>query len=222
MFETQQQGQATAPWIQTRQEASYGALLGQTMTLVSLALLVFASASYIGRDLEQGTAMAFSIGGIVLLFAQSFVGALRTGTVGTAFLFLIAGAIGLGAGPALASYVAFNPDIVAEAGLMTALVVVAAGAVGTFIAKDLASWMKPLTIIVLVCVGISWAMLAFGSGGNPIVSGAIGLVSALLIVVDFNYLRRHADEADVIWLATGIFVSIINIFFSLLNILSND
>jgi modulator of FtsH protease len=36
--------------------------------------------------------------------------------------------------------------------------------------------------------------------------------------VDFNYLRRHATEDDVVWLATGIFVSIVNIFISLLNL----
>ena len=47
------------------------------------------------------------------------------------------------------------------------------------------------------------------------------VVSALLILVDFNYIRKHATEDDVVWLATGIFVSILNIFFSLLNILRN-
>jgi modulator of FtsH protease len=39
-----------------------------------------------------------------------------------------------------------------------------------------------------------------------------------VIMVDFNYLRRHATEDDVVWLATGIFVSIVNIFITLLNL----
>ena len=47
-------------------------------------------------------------------------------------------------------------------------------------------------------------------------------VSALLIVVDFNYLRKHGTERDAIWLATGIFVSILNIFVSLLNLTAGD
>ena len=47
------------------------------------------------------------------------------------------------------------------------------------------------------------------------------IVSALLILVDFNYLRKHGTKDDAVWLATGIFVSIINIFLSLLNILDN-
>ena len=43
--------------------------------------------------------------------------------------------------------------------------------------------------------------------------------SRALLVVDFNYVRKHATEDDVVWLATGIFVSIVNIFLSLLNLL---
>jgi modulator of FtsH protease len=39
-------------------------------------------------------------------------------------------------------------------------------------------------------------------------------------VIDFNYIRRRGAENDVIWLATGIFVSIVNIFLSLLNLFS--
>ena len=46
------------------------------------------------------------------------------------------------------------------------------------------------------------------------------LLSAALIVVDFNCLCKHGTENDAIWLATGIFVLIVNIFISLLNIFS--
>jgi modulator of FtsH protease len=54
-----------------------------------------------------------------------------------------------------------------------------------------------------------------------LISLAIYGLSAALIVVDFNYLRKHGSEADTVWLATGIFVSIVNIFLSLLNIFSS-
>jgi modulator of FtsH protease len=47
-------------------------------------------------------------------------------------------------------------------------------------------------------------------------------VSALLIMVDFNDLRKHGTEADTVWLATGIFVSIVIIFVSLLSLLSDN
>ena len=60
----------------------------------------------------------------------------------------------------------------------------------------------------------------FGGIGalSPVISVIILVASAALILVDFNYIRKHATEDDVVWLATGIFVSIINIFISLLNL----
>lgn len=201
--------------------ASYGALLAQTMMLVAAALGVLTLGIVLGSDYSQGTALAFTIGGIGMLFAQSFVAKLRHGLLGTSWLFGAALALGLGLGPVLASYLSFNPDVVAEAAGMTMVTVLGAAAIGTLTSKDLARWMRPLSLIVFGAVLVSWIMFAAGSGGSPIISLVIGLVSALLIVVDFNYLRRHATEDDVIWLATGIFVSIINIFLSFLN-LSSD
>jgi modulator of FtsH protease len=79
--------------------------------------------------------------------------------------------------------------------------------------------MRPLSFVILGCVVVSFVMLLFSSGGNPILSAIIAIVSALLIAVDFNYLRKHGTGDDAVWLATGIFVSIVNIFLSLLNLL---
>ena len=63
-------------------------------------------------------------------------------------------------------------------------------------------------------------MVLFASGGNPI----LALSSRRLRAPDRRRLQlpaqaRHEDDA--IWLATGIFVSIINIFLSLLNLFSD-
>ena len=40
-------------------------------------------------------------------------------------------------------------------------------------------------------------------------------------VVRLHYLRKHGTEDDTVMLATGIFVGIVNIFISLLNLFSN-
>jgi modulator of FtsH protease len=84
-------------------------------------------------------------------------------------------------------------------------------------------WARPLSIIVLIAVAISIIGIVVGGIGalSPVISLVILIVSALLILVDFNYVRKHATEDDVVWLATGIFVSIINIFISLLNLTRN-
>ena len=79
--------------------------------------------------------------------------------------------------------------------------------------------MRPLSFIVLGCAVITIGAMLFGGLGalSPVISVIVLVVSALLILVDFNYIRKHATEDDVVWLATGIFVSIINIFTVLLN-----
>ena len=41
---------------------------------------------------------------------------------------------------------------------------------------------------------------------SPFISLVIYGLSAALIMVDFNYLRKHGTEDDTVWLATGIFV----------------
>ena len=89
------------------------------------------------------------------------------------------------------------------------------------LSKDLAPWMRPVAMIVFVAaIGtIIWSL--FGGTISPLVSAGIYLLSALLIVIDFNFIRKHGTENDAIWLATGIFVSVVNIFLSLLNIFSS-
>ena len=96
------------------------------------------------------------------------------------------------------------------------------GAYGLATSKDLARWIRPLSYAMLGLLAISLVLLLFGSGGSPLISLAVLAVSAALLIVDFNYLRRHATEDDVVWLATGIFVSIVNIFLSLLNLFGRN
>jgi FtsH-binding integral membrane protein len=55
-----------------------------------------------------------------------------------------------------------------------------------------------------------------------VLSLAIAVVSAALILVDFNYLRHHGTPGDAVILATGIFVSIVNLFVSLLDLFDRD
>ena len=137
------------------------------------------------------------------------------------WLFATALVIGLGLGPVIAYFATVDQSALTQAFAGTAATVAGAGALGFLLSKDLAPWMRPLSLVVFAaCVGtIVWS-LAAGSV-SPWVSGIIYLLSAALIVVDFNYLRKHGTEDDAIWLATGIFVSIVNIFISLLNIFSS-
>ncbi len=198
-------------------------IMGQVLSLVALALGVCALATYLGRDLEFGTARFFSFAGLGLLIVQNFVAPLRRGSLGIFWLGLIAMAIGYGLGPFISYYVDTNPSAVTSAVGLTALTVLGMGAAGFALSKDLRGWMKPLSYIVLGAVIVSIGSLIFGGLGSlsPIISIIILVASAALILVDFNYVRKHATVDDVVWLATGIFVSIINIFISLLSLFGN-
>jgi modulator of FtsH protease len=194
-------------------------LLGRVMFLVSIALAICALGTLVGRDLAFGTARICSFAGIGMLLISSFAGErFRVGSFGMFWLFAIALLIGLGLGPVIAYFATVEPDALTQAFAGTAATVLAAGALGFMLSKDLAPWMRPLSLIVFVACGgvIVWSL--FGGTLSPLVSLAIYALSAALIVVDFNYLRKHGTERDAIWLATGIFVSIVNIFTSLLNI----
>jgi modulator of FtsH protease len=204
------------------QAISAAQLLGQVMFLVAIALAFAAFGTWVGRDLEVGTARILSFAGFGMLLVSSFAGArFRVGAFAMAWLFATAFVIGLGLGPVIAYFATVETSALTQAFAGTAATVAGAGALGFALSKDLSPWMRPLSLVVFAaCVGtIVWS-LAAGSV-SPVVSGVIYLLSAALIVVDFNYLRKHGTENDAIWLATGIFVSIVNIFISLLNIFSS-
>ena len=201
-----------------RGHAGTATLLGQVMFLVAIALGFMVAGSYIGRDLADGTAFVLFLVAFGMLIAQSFVEQLRVGTFAIVWLYAIALLIGIGIGPALAYFVENDPSAVTQAAGATALITLGMGAGGFALSKDLAAWMRPLSFVILGLVAVSFVMLLFASGGNPINSAGNAIVSALLIAVDFNYLRKHGTADDAVWIATGIFVSIVNIFLSLLNL----
>lgn len=198
--------------------ASTATIFGQTMFLVGIAIAFLALGSLVGQDMKLGTARILSFVALGMVLAQSFVAPLRTGALGITWLFGFALVLGLSLGPVLDYYVQADPTAVTQAAGGTAIITLGMGAYGTATSRDLAKWIRPLSFAMLGLLAIGLVLLLFGSGGSPLFSLAVLAISAAFLVVDFNYLRRHATEDDVIWLATGIFVSIVNIFLSLLNL----
>jgi len=206
-----------------RARSETSTLLGQVMCLVAIALGFMTGGAFIGQDLSQSTALICFLAGFGMLLVQAFGGErFRIGALAIGWLYAIALLLGMGVGPTIAYFLANDGTVVTQAAGATALIVLGMGSAGFAMSKDLAGWMRPLTFIILGCVVVSFVMLIFSSGGNPILSAIIAIVSALLIMVNFNYLRKHGTENDAVWLATGIFVSIVNIFLSLLNLFGGD
>jgi FtsH-binding integral membrane protein len=201
---------------------STATILGRTLFLVAVAIGFLTLGTVIGKDLAPGTALICSFGGLGMLLIASFGGErFRVGMFAIGWLYALALLIGLGLGPTIAYFTANQPGILTQAAGGTALTVLGMGALGFTLSKDLARWMRPLSILVLIAVVVSIVMLVIGAAGSPILSLIIYGLSAALILVNFNFLRKRAGENDVVWLATGIFVSIINIFISLLNLFSS-
>lgn len=206
----------------TGARAGTATIFGQVMFLVAIAIAFLALGSSIGRDLAYGTARILSFAGFGMLLVSGFGGRVfRVGPFALVWLFATSLMIGLGLGPVLAYFVDNDPAVITQAAGGTALVVAGMGSLGFALSKDLQAWMRPLSLLVFGAVIVSLVLVLFTTGANPLVSVVILGLSALLIMVDFNYVRKHATEDDVIWLATGIFVSIVNIFLSLLNLLGN-
>ena len=199
---------------------SSATIMGQVLFLVGAAIGLCALGTVLGRDLSYGTAQMLSFVGLGMLLVQNFVKPLRYGPLGIGWLAALAALIGFGLGPTINEYATVDPSGLTTAVGLTALTVVGMGAGGFAWSKDVSGWARPLSIIVLVAVVISIVGIFVGGIGalSPVLSLVILAVSAALILVYFNYMRKHATEDDVVWLATGIFVSIINIFLSLLNL----
>jgi FtsH-binding integral membrane protein len=211
---------STSAYARAGARATSTTLLGQVMFLVAIALGFLTVGALIGQDLSQRTALICFFAGFGMLLAQSFGGErFRVGTLAIGWLYAIALLLGLGIGPTIGYFLENDGTVLTQAAGCTGLIVLGMGAAGFALSKDLSSWMRPLSFVILGCVVVSFVLLIFSSGGNPLLSAAIAIVSALLIMVDFNYLRQHGTQDDAVWLATGIFVSIVNIFLSLLNLL---
>ena len=195
-------------------------ILGQVMFLVAVAIGFLVAGTAMGRELDESTARIFSFAGLGMLMATWFVDRLRYGTLGIGWLCALSLLIGLGLGPVIGYLAETDPGAITSAAGITALTVLGMAAVGFLMDKDTVRWMRPLSFVVLGAVVISLGALVFGGLGtlSPALSIVILAASALLILVDFNYIRKHATEDDVVWLATGIFVSIVNIFISILNL----
>ena len=209
---------------ETASARSVPMILGQVMFLVAVAIAFAVAGTVMGRELTEGAARICFFVGFGMLIAQSFVSVLRFGALGIFWLCAVALLLGLGIGPTIAYVSEVDPGAITTAAGITGLTVLGMGAAGFAISKDLSGWMRPLSFVVLGAVGVSLIALIFGGLGSlsPVISLVILVASAGLLLVDFNFIHKRATTNDVVWLATGIFVSIVNIFLSLLNLFGGD
>ncbi len=197
-------------------------LLGQVMFLVAVALGFAAGGTYLGRDLSFGTAEICELGALGMLLVQMFVPALREGSIGMAWLFALALLLGLGLGPVIAEYATLDRSALYRAAGGTALTVAAMGSFGFATSRDLIRWMRPLFWALMGVFAISLGLILVGSGEHLVLNLAIYVIVSAYLAIYFQIIRRQATERDVVWIATGVFINIVNIFLTLLRIFGNS
>jgi modulator of FtsH protease len=206
----------------TERAASSTFLLGQVMFLVAIALAFAAAGTYIGRDLSFGAAEICTFGSLGMLIAQMFVPALRAGSVGMVWMFALALLLGLGLGPVIAEYATYDRSALYQASGGTALTVGVMGSYGFATSRDLIRWMRPLFWALLGVFALSIVLILVGSGEHLLLNLAIYVIVSAYLAIYFQIIRRRATEQDVIWIATGVFINIINIFLTLLRIFGSS
>ena len=198
--------------------ASSTFLLGQVMFLVAVALAFFAGGTYIGRDLSYGTGLICELGALAMLIVQMFVPRLREGSTGMTWMFGLALLLGLGLGPVINEYAQVDQSAIYQAAGGTALTVGVMGSYGFATSRDLIRWMRPLFFALLGVFLLAIVLILIGSGESFLLNLAIYVIVSAYLAIYFQIIRRGATERDVVWIATGVFINIINIFLTLLRI----
>jgi modulator of FtsH protease len=192
------------------------------MFLVAVALGFAAGGTYIGRNLSFGTAEICEFAALGMIFLQMFVAPLREGSVGMVWLFALALALGLGLGPVISQYATLDRTALYQAAGGTALTVGIMGSFGFATSRDLIRWMRPLFWALMGVFVLSLVLILAGSGEHLLLNIAIYVIVSAYLAIYFQIIRRQATERDVVWIATGVFISIVNIFLTLLRIFGNS
>jgi FtsH-binding integral membrane protein len=191
-------------------------VFGQVMGLVAFTLGFFTLGAYLGRDLLGGISIVFFIVGFACIVGLNF--ARRSELLAVTLLFLAGLALGLGMGGVLHQYAETAPDVVWQAAAATALFVGGLGSVGYSIRADLSGGYRVLFVLLLALIVFGFVGVLLSIPNASLIYALAGLVVfGGYTVLDFNRMRRTGME-EVVPLAAGIFLDVVNIFLFFLRI----
>ena len=185
-----------------------------SMTLIFAGALAFASMAF---NPPQGIAFAATLVGIGLLWFA--LPRTQNSAAGIPTLFAITGLLGFGLGPMLNYYMSVNPSIVMLAMGGTGVIFLGLSAYALSTQKDFSFLGGFIFVGLLVAIG---AMLLNLFLGIPVLALAIS-AAVIMIMSGFILFQTsamiHGGETNYISATAGLFISILNIFTSLLQIL---
>ncbi len=187
-------------------EVGESGVFGQVMGLVAATLGLLTLGAYLGRNLAGGPSFVCFILGFLCIVGLSFVrdsGAPAVGLLFAAGLFL---GLGLGGGLSAA------PGAVWQAAAATGLFVAALGGVGYGIRSDLSGGYRVLFLLLLALILYGLVTLFVSIPAGNVVYALLGLgIFGGYTVLDFNRMHRAGTD-DAVWIASGIFVDVLNVF----------
>ena len=198
------------------EEVGAAGVFGQVMGLVAVTVAFFTLGAYLGRNFTGGASIVCFIVGFGAIIGLNFVR--RSEALSITMLFAAGLFLGLAMGSGLARYAEVQPSVVWQAAGATALFVAGLGSTGYAIRRDLSGAYRFLFVALLVLIVFGFVSLLVSMPNADIIYAVAGLVIfGGYTLVDFNRLRR-AGQGEVVPLAAGIFLDVLNIFLFFLRI----
>ncbi|HTA06306.1 MAG TPA: Bax inhibitor-1 family protein [Solirubrobacteraceae bacterium] len=185
-------------------------VFGQVMGLVAVTVGFFTLGAYLGRNFGAGASLICFILGFVSIIGLNF--AKRLEGLAITMLFAAGVFLGLGLGGGLRRYAEFEPSVIWQSAGATALFVAGLGSAGYAIRRDLSIYYRFLFFALIALIVFGFVSLLVSMPHADVIYAVLGLVIfGGYTVLDFNRLRR-ADHGEVVPIAAGIFLDVINVF----------
>jgi modulator of FtsH protease len=194
-------------------------VIRSTYQLLSMTLIFSAFAAYlsIAMQASQGMGLVATIAGIVMLWFV--LPKTANSASGIPVIFAITGLLGFGIGPMVAYYLAINPSIVMTALGGTGVIFLGLSGYALTTRKDFSFMGGFLMVGMLVIVGASLLNIFMGIPALSLaVSSAVIMIMSGFILYETSSLI-HGGETNYIMATASLFLSILNIFTSLLHLL---
>jgi modulator of FtsH protease len=185
-------------------------VFGQVMGLVAVTVGFFTLGAYLGRNFGAGASLICFILGFAGIVGLNF--AKRSEGLAITMLFAAGLFLGLGLGGGLRRYAEFEPSVIWQAAGATALFIAGLGSAGYAIRRDLSVYYRFLFFALIGLIIFGFVSLLVWMPHADVIYAVLGLVIfGGYTVLDFNRLRR-ADHGEVVRIAAGIFLDVINVF----------
>jgi FtsH-binding integral membrane protein len=199
-----------------------GDFMGRVMGYVGFSFVFTAGGAVLGNINGPGLLFPALIVGFVALIALMFLK--ERSPLNLALLYTFATAEGVFLGQLLQSYIASGlGSIVVLAAAATGAITCAAAVYGVTTHRDLSGlggmlFVALIGVVVVSIVGLFIHMTAL----HVVISGVTALLFTGFLVYDFNRMSRARSwsEGDAVLMAVSIYLDILNLFLSLLQILS--